>query len=354
MILTEQQKNFIREVYQETPDLNEIVRRVFENPAIDGRSKEGRLVRAFMISADLKFQTARKQKKDEVEFTPQQIAFIIEQAIAGASSLAIASLVFPDREIKPLSLEQRAVFTVIKEQNPDYIPSQDVDVGLSSYVAPKSAGRVVKKINDATGSNMVEEKLNRQHKICVEKLGINLNNSRFLKIVNNYISKEDRELFEQEFVRLTWDKPDLTADEINLYMNVCKEIVHLEVISKTLHSLNKLFDDLSEDDDAAPADIMRMANLIGTKSEEYHKSEGRVESLTQKLQGNRSERMKNRTKENASILALVQYFQDEDERKNMVKIAEMQKALVKEEAEKLEGMAEWKARIMGISIEDVL
>jgi hypothetical protein len=38
----------------------------------------------------------------------------------------------------------------------------------------------------------------------------------------------------------------------------------------------------------------------------------------------------------------------------MVKIAEMQKALVKEEAHRLEGMAEWKARILGISQDDVI
>lgn len=354
MTLNETQKNTIRQVYQEISDLNEITKRVFENPLLDGRSKEGRLIRAFMISADLKFQTARKQKKDEIEFSAQQKAFIIAQAVAGASSLSIASLVFPDREIKPLSLEQRAVFALIKEQNPDYIPSQDADVGIASYVAPKSAGRVVSKINSATGGSMVEDKMNRQHKICVEKLGINLNNSRFLKIVNNYISKDDRELFEQEFIRLTWDKPDLTADEINLYMNVCKEIVHLEVISKNLHKLNDLFDKESEDDDATPADIVRISDLIRKKSDEYHQSEGRVESLTQKLQGNRSERMKNRHQQNSSILALVQHFQDEEERFNMVKIAEMKKALVKEEAEKIEGMAEWKARIMGISIEDAI
>ena len=33
-------------------------------------------------------------------------------------------------------------------------------------------------------------------------------------------------LFEHEFIRLTWDKPDLTADEINLYLNGDKIINH--------------------------------------------------------------------------------------------------------------------------------
>jgi hypothetical protein len=38
----------------------------------------------------------------------------------------------------------------------------------------------------------------------------------------------------------------------------------------------------------------------------------------------------------------------------MVRIAEMQKKAVKEETERLEGMVEWKARVLGISQQDVL
>ena len=38
----------------------------------------------------------------------------------------------------------------------------------------------------------------------------------------------------------------------------------------------------------------------------------------------------------------------------MVRIAEMQKELIKEEAQRLEGMSAWKARVLGISVDDVL
>jgi hypothetical protein len=64
--------------------------------------------------------------------------------------------------------------------------------------------------------------------------------------------------------------------------------------------------------------------------------------------------MKNRQKATASFLSIVQLFQEEEERKNMVRIAEMQKELIKEEAKKIEGMSDWKARVLGISIDDVL
>ena len=64
--------------------------------------------------------------------------------------------------------------------------------------------------------------------------------------------------------------------------------------------------------------------------------------------------MKSKTKDNASILSIVQLFQEKQERDNMVRIAEMQKQTVKKEAERLEGMAEWKARILGVSQDDVI
>lgn len=350
MKLTDEQKELVKTTFQKSTDLNEITRSVFNNPDIDGRSKQGRLIRSYMIEVGLKFKTARRVKQESIEFTKKQKQFIIEQADTGLSSLAIADLLFADKEVKPLSLEQRAVHSVIKEVNPDYSPVQDNNVGISSYIAPKSTSRIIKKINDATGNELLEDKINRQHKICIDRLGINLNNSRFVKIVNNYIIKGDRDLFEQEFIRLTWDKPDLTADEINLYMNVCKEIVNLEVVSKHLNKLNDMFDIANDQEEMSN----RLSEIIKAKSSEYHQCETRIEGLTKKLQGDRATRMQSRQKENASLLSLVQYFQDEEERINMVKIAEMQKALIKEEAHRLEGMAEWKSRILGISIDDVI
>jgi hypothetical protein len=348
-MLTEEQKQKIIDIFKSTSDLNEITRRVFENDKIDGRSKEGRLVRQFMIENQLQFKTARREKKETIEFSKEQKEFIIQQAESGLSSLKIAEIIFPDREVKPLSAEQRTVLETIKEINPDFLPSQDSGA-LNDYIAPKSPPRIVKKINDATGMDLDETKLNRPMKICVERLGINLNNSRFLKIVNNYLSKGDRELFEQEFIRLTWDKPDLTADEINLYLNVCKEIINLEVISCHLNKLNEMFDIADDQNEMS----VRLSEIIKAKSSEYHQCENRIENLTKKLQGDRAERMKSRQKENASILSIVQLFQEQEERQNMVRIAEMQKELVKEEANRLEGMSEWKARVLGIYQDDVI
>jgi hypothetical protein len=349
MKLTSEQKDLIRDKAKKNPDLNFLTREAFNDQFLDGRSKQGRLVRKFLIEENISFVTTKKEKKEEIFLTDAQKEFIIQQAKTGLSSLRIAELVFPDLEVKKLGLEQRVVLKHIQETNPDYVPSQDSGL-LTDYIAPKSPSRIVKKINDSTGLNLDESRLNRQYQIYIERLGINLNNSRFLKIINNYLDKSDRELFEQEFIRLTWDKPDLTADEINLYLNVCKEIINLEVVSKHLNKLNDMFDVADDQTEIT----VRLAEIIKTKSSEYHQCESRIETLTKKLQGDRGERMKMRTKENASILSIVQLFQEKEERDNMIRIAEMQRATIKEEAHRIEGMAEWKARVLGISMDDVI
>ena len=349
MDLTKEQKDFLRENASKVPDLIDLTKQCFEDDSLDGRSKEGRAVRKFLVENSIDFKTTGRIPAEVIEFSKEQKDFIIQQAEEGLSSLEIAKIVFPSRIIRPLSAEQRAVLAEIREVNPDILPSQDSGA-LNSYIAPKSMSRIIKKINDSTGLGLDERKINRQKQVCAEKLKVNLSNSRFLKIINNLLNQEDRVLFEHEFVRLTWDKPDLTADEINLYLNVCKEVINLEVISAHLNKLNSMFDEADEQQEMS----IRLAEIIKTKSSEYHQCETRIENLTKKLQGDRGERMKRLNKENASFLSIVQLFQEEEERETMIRIAEMQKEAVKQEAERLEGMSEWKARVLGIGQQDVI
>ena len=349
MDLTDDQKEYIKNNVNKVTNLNELTQKCFRDDDLDGRTKEGRAVRKYLIENNIDYKTTRRKPQDKIELNDSQKEFIIQQAQEGMSSLEIAKLIFPEKRVKPLSNEQRTVLAHINEVNPDFVPSQD-SAAVNDYVPPKSPSRVVKKINDATGLELDDRKLNRQKQVCVDKLQINLSNSRFLKIINNYLNKPDRELFEQEFIRLSWDKPDLTADEINLYLNVCKEVINLEVVSAHLNKLNDMFDVADDQTEMT----VRLAEIIKAKSQEYHQCETRIENLTKKLQGDRAERMKKSQKNNASFLSIVQMFQEEEERKNMVRMAEMQKKLIKEEAERMEGMAEWKARILGISQDDAI
>jgi hypothetical protein len=73
-----------------------------------------------------------------------------------------------------------------------------------------------------------------------------------------------------------------------------------------------------------------------------------------KLNGERAKRVANQVQRNASIISLVQLFQDEEERKLMIKMSEMQKKVVQREADAIETMPDWKARVLGITKEDAI
>jgi Skp family chaperone for outer membrane proteins len=345
--LTKAQKEKILDEFRKDPSIINITRVVFENSELDGRSKEGRSVIKFLAENGLKIQTTKHEKAKEVNLNVDQVERVIEMAEDGMNTSEIADVLF-NKRVKRLSNEWRAVNTILSQKEDD---TQDiVQDSNDNYVAPQALSRIIKKINDSTGYGLEENRMSRNQKHCCDKLRINLNNSRFVAIVNNYTSPRDKELFEQEFIRLTWDKPDLTADELNLYMNVAKEIINLELITGHLQKLNDMFESADDQDEMT----VRLAEIIKAKSSEYHQCESRIENLTKKLQGDRGQRLANKQKETASFLSIVQLFQEEEERKNMVRIAEMQKQIIKQEAEKLEGMSAWKARVLGISIEDVL
>lgn len=349
MVLNKKQKQFVLDNYQDTPDLAELTKKVFGNNKLDGRTKEGRAVRAFLVNNNLTFNVTKlPDKKEPIVLTEEQGEFVLQRMDEGVSSYGIAKLIFPDKDVKKLGLEQRAVLAWLKENKPEFSPAPGLSFNV--YNPPKAASRIIKRINESTGEVLEEDRLSRQHQICIDKLRTNLANTRFLKIINGYKDESDRILFEEEFIRLTWDKPDLSADEINLYMNMCKSIINLEVISQQVQKLNKMFDDAGDQDEMT----IRLAEIIKTKSTEYKDCENMIANLTKKLQGDRAERLKSRRKDNASFLSIVEEFQDEEGRKNMVRMAEMNKKAVKDEGARLESMDEWKARILGIGIDDVI
>ena len=70
--LTDEQKAQIEEEYNKTPDLKHITQTVFNDESLDGRSKEGRAVRAFLINNNLEFTTTLVPRVDEVDLTSEQ------------------------------------------------------------------------------------------------------------------------------------------------------------------------------------------------------------------------------------------------------------------------------------------
>jgi len=348
MELNDEQKQWLRENYNTTPSLIELTRQLFMDDSLDGRTKEGRLVREFLAQAGMKYNTTQRDIH-VVELTEEQKGFVVQYAEDGMTAFQIAGLLFPEVNMTPLSKEMIVVNNYLKENAPSFVKAEESSVG-DCYSPPTTPLSAIRKINRYTSEDLKVDRLSLQQKNCTDALISFLQAPRFSSVINNYTAHADRELFEAEFIRATWDKPDLSADEINLYINVCVDYINLKNISAHVEKLNRMFNEAEEQQDMS----IRLAELLKTKSEEYNQCEKRMESLIMRLSGDRAKRVANKQQENASLINLVQLFQNEEERKIMIKIAELQKRAVKEEVDRMEKMPEWKSRVLGLSKGELL
>lgn len=349
MDLNLDQKKFIDEHFAQMPDLIELTRAVFMNESLDGRTKEGRAVREYLARQDLNYKTTKVEKVKDVKLSTEQQEFVQEYAADEMNAYQIAQIIFPNKNITPLSKETLVIADYIKEVAPDNVAPEDS--ALNRYWKPaQSVTMAVNQINRCAGKRLEVEELNIQQQKGVETLLNYLKSPRLAQVINNYTNQGDRDLFESEFIRATWNKPDLTTDEINLYINVCVDYINLKNISSHMEKLNRLFNEAEGQQEMT----VRLAELLKTKSEEYNQCEKRQESLINRLNGDRAKRLANRHAQVQSILSLVELFQQERERNLMIKIAELQKEAVEEEVKNIESMPDWKARVLGIGQDDVL
>tara|TARA_Y100000591_G_C21697724_1_gene626610 strand:- start:97 stop:1002 length:906 start_codon:yes stop_codon:yes gene_type:complete len=301
-----------------------------------------------MIERGYGYKTKVHKKAKKIKLSTEQKDLIVEYARDKLSSLQIAQLIFQDREVKNLSMEQRVVADFLKVNSPDYI-RPDKEVERVEYKPPETIDKVLKMVNEYSHQELDLKKLKRYEKECLDTTKKYLSSPRFVQLMNNY-NCEDSNLFQAEYIRAVWDKPDLTADEINLYINVCVDYVNLKTIQRNMEKINQMFDEVEDQTEMS----VKLAEILKAKSAEYHQCEQRQESLIKKLNGDRSARMKNKQDKFASLLNLVQSFQEEEERNRMIEIAEKQKLLVEDEVDKIEDMESWKSRVLGLRKEDVL
>ena len=349
--LSDAQKALIVEKYQGgIQDMDMLTKLAWNDQTIDGRHAKGRAVKKFLVENELQYKTLHHERVDKVELTPEMGEQILAEARKGKGHLEIAQIVFPDRQVKKLSREWRAVLNFITAHAPEAAMDRTEGDNTTSYLSPKEPTRVVKKINEAVGINLDPENLNPRYKAYIDKLTVKLGDMRFVRMCNSYASRKDRDLFEQQVVLQCWDKPDLTAEEFNMYLNLCRDIVTGECLSAHISKLNTLFDGMED----ASELTQRFSETLKAKTSEFNECQKRISTLIQKLQGDRAKRMENAGKDDSSLVTLFQMAQEENERLNMIRLAEIQKAAIEEEANRLETTDEWMCRIMGVSKEEVI
>jgi hypothetical protein len=355
--LSQEQKDLIIKTWNDRkdnpPSLQELTQIVFPDiPNIDGRSKYGKAVKNFLASRELKVKTKSEYTpKDRIDFTQEQKDYITNNA-SSMSAVDLARDLFNNYGLNNLSIEARSI-----QEYLDSLPKQiqsntsDREDDQGDYKPPKNLERALVRVNKYVLNGIDKDKLTAKQKKDLTSLISYLHTYRFLHQISTYVTSQDRELFESSFIRYAYDKSDLTQEEVDQYIILATEVVISSNIQRTIQTLQEQIDIEMSSGNRIP---MPLIEAVTSARTEYNQCVTRQQKLLNDLKVKRSERLSNLVKENASILNLVQMWKDEDTRKEMIKMADMRREILKGEVGRLSSMDDVKARIFGLTEEEVL
>ena len=352
----EQQLNLLNEWNNRAdnpPSLTELVKLAFGRDDLDGRSKEGKAVKQFLAARQIKPRKSHEyQAKGLIELTEDQKEYISNNC-ATMTGIEIAKILFKNESLTNLCQETRSVLDYMKTipSNIKYLNDVNENTATEIYKAPRSEERMVVKINKYILDGIDKEKITPRQKKEVNSLIGYMNTYRFTHQINLYSDENDRDLFESSFLRYTYDKSDLTQEEVDQYIVLATEVVISSTIQQTITALQNQIDLATQEDGRIP---MAIVEASSTARKEYNDCVNRQQKLLNDLKVKRSDRLSKQIKDNASILNLVEMWKQEESRKKLLKMADLRKAIVKTEINRLDSMDELKCKILGISEEDIL
>jgi len=261
---------------------------------------------------------------------------------------------YKNDQLTNLSQETRTVAEYIKNNSRGIEPfERPENVPTGEYKPPKTLPVMTARVNKYVLNGIDKEKLTPKIKKDLKSLIAYLHTFRFNHQINSFASTTDRELFESSFIRYTFDKGDLTQEEVDQYIVLATEVVIASSIQARIEHLQNLLDD-SADDTEGRRIAMSLVEAISSRQTEYNQSVNRQQKLLNDLKVKRSDRMKQMSEASASVVNLVEMWKEEESRKQMIDLAELRKEALSEEINKLSNMDEIKSRIMGISEDEVL
>jgi len=355
--LTEKQKEEILNEWNSRADnppaLLELIRIAYpDRPELDGRSKEGREVKAFLATRKIKAHGAHEyQAKEKIDLTEEQKQFIDNNA-SMMRGREMACVIFADSSLTNLHQEVRVVNEYVKTL--DLEPYENTnEVPVSEYKSPRTFDKTVYRINKFVNNGIDRNKITSSVKKSVDSLINYLSTFRFSHQINTYSSQTDRDLFESSFIRYTYNKPDLSQEEVDQYIVLSTEVIIAASIQRRTERLQQLLDAAAEDTEGRRI-AMALVDAISSAQTEYNQCINRQQKLLEHLKQKRSDVLKNKIKENASVLNLVQLWKEEETRKKLIKLANIRKKAVSDEVQNLTDMDEIKCKIMGLSKGEVL
>lgn len=352
--LTPEQEQYIADNWDKM-SLSELAQKISGDDTVDGRSVWGRVIRKWLSERKLEYTTSRTLKGNPIELTDDHKKFIDENK-ESVKPLELARILFDNSTLTPLSNEFKAVYAYCTSIGS--VKRQDKRVE-GEYKQPKSLNRLIPKVNKSVTKDFAEDKvyfdeksLKPAHEKWLKALLGYMNNYRYIFEINRFEYEVDQELFESSFIRYTYNKPDLLEEEVDQYIELCVATVNTAQIHSHIQLLDKMMKEHLEGSEEEKKMSMTFVELIDKARAKYTDSYKRVDSLRKSLNDSRATRLKNKDGSNISIMHLIEKFQNEKKRKDMLEYAKFEKLKEREEVDRIASLPDFAALVMGMSREE--
>ena len=353
--LDEIDKGYIAANWDKLPII-EMTKKLSGNPEADGRHALGKKISEYIVEIGGKPKTT-KYEKIQLSLNDEQKEYI-KRNYQSSKPLEIAKMLFPEKkQLTMLNKETVLVQEYIKSFDPSAIDSKE-ELSSGTYRAPQSIKTLLFKVikyvtkfstGEARAPNI--EALTENERKNLNSLLSYINTHRFLSQINRYTKEDDRETFESCFIRYTYDKPELLQEDVDQYIVICDEIVAQGKIQRTIELLDMQINEALESEAGARSISGNTVELVNAQREKLNVSRKRVDDTMKRLVNSRSERDENRHNDNASVLNLVEAWQNEKKRVQMVELAKEQKQREREEVDQIHDMDAVIALVAGLSRE---
>lgn len=359
IVITEEQGAKIIKLWNERvdnpPSIPEMIEAAFKDTIklteddLDGRSVYAKVVREFLVNRKLKSKTV-----PELELTDAQKEYIANNCNK-MKAIEMTNVLF-NGHFSPLHTEAKLVIKHLQSL-------KDIDVKLfepapeitKEYTPPKTvlqaAARVNKYVLNAVDVDKIDDEPRLQE--CLKKLIKFCHMFRFVTTINNYVSQDDKNLFEHSYVKYIWNKPDLAESELDLICNVCCDVVAYVSMQREEEDLKRMRDECAEDSDGkriSMSIVESIANIRKSRDE----NDKRQKEAWKNLEGTRNKRIEGRIKENSNILQLFEAWKNEEKRKQMVEVAQLREEKMKTEVRRMKDLDDVVFQIWGASEQEML
>lgn len=328
---------------KEPPSIDELLRLAFPNEQkIDARSKQGILVKTFLVEKQLKI--VAPTAKSDFKLSDEEKEYITNNC-ATMKTMEMARILFNDIKISGGDGRVKAVAGFLKTIDPKILYGGEVPE--DDYSPPRTVGKVVSRIKKYVDAakNWDIDNLTPNQKKQVEALMTYLGSFRFKFQIDSYENQEYKKLFEHNFIKYTYDKVDLTEENCDQYILLCSEIINGAQIDKNINMLQREQDRFLEEEGKISMAVVEAIKTAGTERGGCVK---RQEALYKMLTQDRSDKLNERVGASFTLLNIVEEMKNEERRKSLVKMADERNTKIKGEIDRLSQLDETIVRIYGI------